>query len=252
MTIRSKIPSLLALSFTIALTDCSIRGGTSYTYLTPTVNISPQVIFIEANGSQAFVATVKNTGSNVIWSVQPNAIPSKAIGSFVPATADGLTGTYFAPSTPPIYSPSQIAAGAVQGSVTLSATVADSPNSNLFTKTSLTFAITGPINVYLSPETATVPLGGVQQFTGFAVGSTNNMLIWEVDGFPGGGIGIGTVTASGLYTAPVSLPMSGNMVTITALSAADGTKSASSAIVLSSPQSAGVDRFPITANKNVY
>jgi hypothetical protein len=231
----SRIPSIAVISLTLALTDCSFNGGTRFTYLAPTVAISPQITSIAVNSSQLLTATVKNTSSYVAWSVQPSTVPSVSVGTFTPATTDGVTGTYYAPSIPPVYSPSAIAEGAVQGSVILSATVADSPSANLFTKVSITFVVTGPISVHLSPIAVTLPVGGTQQFTGYIVGSTNNEVIWQVNGFAGGGQTIGTITSGGLYTAPTSIPMAGNTITITALSAADGTQAASSVIVLNSP-----------------
>ena len=226
---------MAAISLTLALIDCSFSGGTRFTYLAPTVAISPQITSIAVSSSQLLTATVKNTSSYVAWFVQPSTIPSVSVGTFTPATADGVTGTYYAPSIPPIYSSAAIAEGAVQGSVVLAATVADSPSANLFTKTSITFVITGPISVHLSPTTVTLPVGGTQQFIGYVVGSTNNEVIWRVNGFAGGGQTIGTITNDGLYTAPTSIPMSGNTITITALSAADATQSAFSVIVLNSP-----------------
>jgi hypothetical protein len=110
----------------------------------------------------------------------------------------------------------------------------DSLASNLFTKTSLTFAITGPISVHLSPPAASLALDATQQFAKYAVGTTNT-LIWQVNGFSWGSQSTGTITNGGLYAAPTAIPMSGNTITITCLSAADSTKSASSVVILNSP-----------------
>ena len=230
----SQVLSVVPISVTLALIGCSISGGTSYAFLPPSVTISPQITSVAVNGNQSLTAAVKNTPSSVGWFVQPSTLPGVDVGSFSPAI-NGFSGIYFAPPEPPIYSSSDVAAGAVQGSVTLSATVADSLASNLFTKTSLTFAITGPISVHLSPPAASLALGATQQFAGYAVGSTTNTLIWQVNGFSWGSQSTGTITNGGLYAAPTAIPMSGNTITITCLSAADSTKSASSVVILNSP-----------------
>ena len=98
---------------------------------------------------------------------------------------------------------------------------------------SVTFFITAPtIAVGISPASAGVSLNAAQQFTGYAVGSVNNALTWQVDGVNGGSVAYGTITAAGLYTAPPILPMTGAGVTITVLSQADPTKSASALVNL--------------------
>jgi hypothetical protein len=63
----------------------------------------------------------------------------------------------------------------------------------------------------------------------------NNALTWQVNGIPGGGTTNGTIIPAGLYAAPAALPMTGNTVTITAVSQADTTKTASSVVTLTSP-----------------
>jgi hypothetical protein len=71
---------------------------------------------------------------------------------------------------------------------------------------------------YVSPRTSVVTLGQAQQFTASGPGSTG--AIWSVDGVIGGAPAIGTVTASGLYTAPGSV---GNHVVMVTTS--DGSQS---------------------------
>ncbi len=88
----------------------------------------------------------------------------------------------------------------------------------------------------ISPLTASVALNGTQQFNGYAVGNTNNGVTWQVNGVTGGSTAAGTITTSstagGLYTAPAAMPMTGKTVTITAISQADPTKTASAVVTL--------------------
>ena len=75
-------------------------------------------------------------------------------------------------------------------------------------------------------------LGGTLSFSSFVVGTLNNGYTYKVNGFPGGGSDVGTISATGLYTAPATMPMTGSTVTITAVSIADTTKTASATVTL--------------------
>jgi hypothetical protein len=77
------------------------------------------------------------------------------------------------------------------------------------------------------------------QFTGYAVGNLNKALNWQVNGVTGGSTATGTIGPAVnqppdvyLYTAPSATPMTGNTVTLTIISEADPTKTASSTITL--------------------
>jgi hypothetical protein len=66
-----------------------------------------------------------------------------------------------------------------------------------------------------------------QQFTGQVLGTSNGAVTWSVDGVAGGNATVGTITAGGLYTPPAS-----GSHTVTAISQADATKSASASVVI--------------------
>lgn len=85
------------------------------------------------------------------------------------------------------------------------------------------------VAVTVQPATASVPLGQTQQFTATVTGTSSNAVNWSVNGVVGGSSIAGTISSSGLYTAPQSLP-SPSSVTVTATSQA----------VLSASGSAGV------------
>lgn len=82
------------------------------------------------------------------------------------------------------------------------------------------------ITVSISPPGATVAPGGSVQFTATVTGTTNTAVSWSAGGIEGGNGTIGTISASGVYTAPNTVP-NPSAVNITAVSVADGTKSAS-------------------------
>src|SRR5439155_16038186 len=67
-----------------------------------------------------------------------------------------------------------------------------------------------------------VGAGGTQQFTATVRNTSNTAVTWQVNGVTGGNATVGTISSSGLYTAPAS-PAT---VTVTAVSQADTTKRA--------------------------
>ena len=70
-------------------------------------------------------------------------------------------------------------------------------------------------SVTVSPATANVQEGTQQQFTATVSGTNDNAITWQVNGVTGGNTSVGTISASGLYTAPSVIPNPAS-VTITA------------------------------------
>lgn len=69
-------------------------------------------------------------------------------------------------------------------------------------------------NVTISPTTATVQSGGTFQFS-LAFDTTNNpAVVWNVGGVQNGQNAVGTITQSGLYTAPLLLPTDQPVLTL--------------------------------------
>lgn len=117
------------------------------------------------------------------------------------------------------------------------------------------------VAVAISPTSATVGFGTTQQFTATVTGTTNTAVNWSLAGGSGGTSQVGTISSSGLYTAPeatsaavqsstttvsvtaghtassinVAVPQLNpvNSVTVTATSQADSSKSASTPVTLS-------------------
>ncbi len=92
------------------------------------------------------------------------------------------------------------------------------------------------VAVSISPTSASVQTSATQQFTASVTGSTNTAVNWSVNGTAGGDSTVGTVSASGLYTAPASVPNPAT-VTVTATSAADATQSASASVAVTAVSS---------------
>ena len=101
------------------------------------------------------------------------------------------------------------------------------------------------VSVTVNPSSATVPAGQSQQVTATVTGSTNQSVSWSVNGVNGGNATMGTVSPTGLYTAPSVVP-SPNTVSVTATSNADTTKSASAQVTIT--QQISVSISPTSAS----
>jgi hypothetical protein len=82
-----------------------------------------------------------------------------------------------------------------------------------------------PVSVAVSPLSTSMTNGQAQQFTASVTGSANTAVNWSVTP------ALGAITTAGNYTAPTSI-ISQQKVTVSAVSVADSTKSASAAITL--------------------
>ena len=87
------------------------------------------------------------------------------------------------------------------------------------------------VAVSVMPTAANVRAGATQPFTASVTGTTNQNVSWSVNGVAGGNATSGTISGSGVYTAPASLPSS-NAITISAASAVDSSASATSNVTL--------------------
>jgi uncharacterized protein (DUF1800 family) len=72
------------------------------------------------------------------------------------------------------------------------------------------------------------------QFSATVTNAVNQSVTWQVNGVTGGNAANGTISTGGLYTAPAAMPASAS-VTITAISQASGTASASATDSLQNP-----------------
>jgi hypothetical protein len=87
------------------------------------------------------------------------------------------------------------------------------------------------ITVSVSPGSATIPAGDTQQFTATVQNTTDTSVTWQVNNTAGGDSTVGTISTDGLYTAPLSPPVSG-AVTVTAVSQADQSRSGSATVTI--------------------
>jgi len=88
------------------------------------------------------------------------------------------------------------------------------------------------VRVTISPAAVTLAVNSTQQFSASVAGASNTAIAsWSVNGAVGGNAIVGTISDSGLYTAPGAVP-SPNTVTVTATSQADTSESASATVTI--------------------
>jgi YD repeat-containing protein len=115
-----------------------------------------------------------------------------------PATVIAATPTALTVTVPSGASSGLISVTALLGS-------ADSPTP---------FRVVGPVTV--SPSSATLLFGTTQQFTANEGGVPTSSVRWSVNGVVGGNTTIGTISGSGVYTAPANAGGAPTTVTIAA------------------------------------
>lgn len=192
------------------LAACGSGGaGTTTTPVQPatitSVNVTAGSGNIQPGASQTFQASVTGTGSYssaVSWSVNGTAGGASSTGTI---TADGV---YTAPLSAPN-----------PNTVTVTATSqADSTKSGSVSLVigSAAYNISA---VQVSPASATITTSASQQFTATVqgTGTFSSGVNWSVNGIQGGSALVGTISSTGLYTAPSTAPQGGS-VTIQAAS----------------------------------
>ena len=171
------------------------------------ISITPTTATLAASGMQQFQAVVTGS-SNTAVTWQVNAVTG---GTMATGTISA-SGLYSAPPT------------TVDLQVTVSAVA--NADSTKVASAAVTVSALPMGSVVISPTSATLAVGGTQQFTATVTGEMDPSVTWSVDGINGGNTTVGTVSSSGLYTAPSS----GGGHTVKATSNADSSKSASAAV----------------------
>ncbi len=176
-----------------------------------TVAVSPGTATLAPGQQQLLAATVSGTSDqSVIWSVNGIDGGSTAFGTI------SIAGLYQAPSVAP-----------PGGSVTITAvSVVDGKAS-----AQAIFAITDTLT--LDPAAASVAIAETQQFTAFLNGSLSQAVQWQVDGVTGGNLTVGSISATGLYQAPATMPSA--TITVTAIDAVNNQISANATVTIFDP-----------------
>ena len=178
------------------------------TTLSPsTIGLGPFTLLV--NGSR-FV-----NGAQVLWNGAP--LPT----TFVSAVQLKATGSALQKGTVPI-----TVANPGPGAVS----------------TALYLTVTSSVAVTVTPSSTSITPGATLQYQASVTGTANTAVVWKVNGVTGGDPGLGTVSANGLYTAPLVIPIAGT-VAIAAQSVADGVTQGTATLFFQDPLAVTYGRF---------
>jgi hypothetical protein len=182
------------------------EGSSRVRELTSTVAVTllPSSATVALGGSQLFGVNVTGGGNtSITWQVNGVTGGNSTVGTI------SSSGTYAAPATSPGSQP---------------ITVTAISNANGFTSQSaqiiLAVASAPIVSVTTNPAATDVYTGSTQTFSATVANESNTAVNWQVNNVAGGNSTLGTISSSGVYTAPatVSAPL---LVAIGAVSQAN-------------------------------
>lgn len=190
-------------------------------------------VTVPINGTEQFAASVTGVAdTTVYWQV---CLPAPVSVNDIPTNCTAVPNVTPRPGTTVLTGYGTITQ---LGFYTAPAAI---PNQNSFVvlatspvdlQAFATFTVTidSGVRVQVTPITATIGAGESQQFTATVTGTSNTAVTWDVNGTAGGDINNGgTISTSGLYTAPSTGTSS---VAIKAVSGADGTTSGTATVTI--------------------
>lgn len=239
------VPSTTTFTYSQVLADATSGGGTA-------ANLSVNWFVNDVQGGNATIGTITTGGLYTTPSALPPAvtasitatgavrssnlvtITTSAAHNFVAGqtvTISGVTDTSFngafviqtVPSTTTFtYSQAANNASSGNGTVTsFSVKIKAVSISDATASATAVLDISSGIRVSVTPLSAVVGTNETLQFFATVTGSSNSAVTWTVNDISGGNSTVGTISASGLFTAPASPPTS-NTVTITSSGAIRG------------------------------
>lgn len=234
-SVCSPLACLLSLTL-ILIAGCAGQGPW------PSISVSPNVNSVPVNGTQTFTATSVGHIDQVNWSLWPCC--TLDVGTLTPQS-DPATVVYHAPSKPPVSSSIVTDSGDYPGTVVIHLEGNASTQRSAQTSLDMHIAITTPSLLidFNGSKNRTVALGSSISIDVYVIGNANTAVTLLVNGISGGSSSVGTVIAKPsdilgehygwyIYTAPTSIPITGNTITITAVSVADPTKTVDMTVML--------------------
>ncbi len=218
------VSAALSVTITAISNDDSSKSASAAVTVSPAptgssqpvvVTITPTSANVAASQTQQFTASVSGTSNAAVnWQVNGVSGGNSSTGTV------SSSGLYTAPAATTKLSVTLAAVSAYDSSKSASAAVTVTP-----------VASSQPVAVAITPTSASVVSGKTQQFSASVSGTSNTAVTWQVNGVGGGNGSTGTISSSGLYTAPATT--ASMSVTVTAVSNADNSKSASAAVTVS-------------------
>jgi len=177
------------------------------------ISLSPSTVSLSTGAQEQFTANVSGTSNTAVtWSASGGTVSTN--------------GLYVAPSAAGTYAIKAVS-------------VADSTKSASAT---VSVSAAQTVSVSVSPTAVAMPQKWQQQFAAIVSGSSNTAVLWSVKQ------GTGTISQSGLYTAPQVVETD----VISATSQADSTKSASASVTVVAPHLVSLKWSPSTSTDVSY
>ena len=229
VTVRARSNANPNISASVTVTLFSIIG----------VELSPAASTRAVNRRQTFTVQItRTTDESVEWQVEGFAGGNDALGRicvagvqpcqpFSSTQTSGASVDYLAPAGVPAVNPIRVAA--------VSRADPDRSATALVT-------LLATVQVSILPASVTLATGGTQQFTASVAGTDDQGVNWAITGSAcvGPALPCGTISSTGLYTAPLAAP-SPNTFSIRATSSEDPNQSATASITIAT--GAGIARM---------
>ncbi len=201
-------PASIPTTYYVKITATSVADGSKFATALITlpqgsvsVGISPAAVTLGGGGTQQFGATIAGAASAAVtWSMSP------AVGTL------SASGFYSAPSS-------------VTSAQTVLVKATSTADNTKFATATVTLTPSAGVSVTMTPGSVALGAGSTQQFSAAVTGTSNTAIVWTQSA------AIGTLSTSGMYTAPASIPTT-YYVKITATSVADSSKFATALITL--------------------
>jgi uncharacterized protein (DUF1800 family) len=201
---------------------------------------------------QATVSSVSASGTALVTLQNPIPLLASATPAIAPAGAFTITAT----GSKFVNGASILVGGTAQPTTFVSATQLTA-NVNITATGAASITVRNPdpgaatsaasstitvASVAVTPTPVTMFPGDTQQFASTVAGASNTAVNWLVNGIAGGNASVGTVSATGLYTAPAN-PVAGVSVTAVLQAAANVSGSATANVVAPAVTAFAAARF---------
>ncbi len=192
------------------------------------VSVSPATVTLAANHRATLNAQVNGTSNTgVVWSVNGIAGGNATFGQIC-AVGSNPCQTVTSTTAPQV---DYVAPGAIPSPNPVSATAASAADPTRSASAQVT--VINHVLVSVLPGSVTLAPLGVQGFTASVLGTSNQNVVWQVQGAACSTVGIcGSIDSSGTYTAPNSAPAP-DAIQVVAISSDDTTQSGIANVTIS-------------------
>jgi hypothetical protein len=222
----SKVVFLLLCPLAVSCCISCGGGSSAASKETITVTITPTTAIVGLGGTQQFTCLESgDANTSVTWEVDDVVGGNSTTGTI------STKGLYTAPTT--FSTPTTVTVTCIaQANGTSSANVPVTLNSG--------------VSVSVSPASVNLQFGQTQQFTATVTGSSKTAVTWQAGGVNGGNSTYGTISSTGLYTAPSSSATTPLAVTVTAVAQVDTSKSGIASAIVHGGIGVSVTPSPVT------